>query len=66
MPTGKSQPKGLEPGALQNREKEATMSDMQTERPGEPGTSEGEAGPAESDPVAPSVEGRDIDETADE
>ena len=57
---------GLEPGAPTTREKEASMSDMQTERPGEPGTAEGEAGPAESDPVAPSVEGRDVDETADE
>jgi hypothetical protein len=35
------------------------MSDMQTERPGEPGTPEGETGASESDPVAPSVEGRD-------
>jgi hypothetical protein len=42
------------------------MSDMQTDRPGEPGTTEGEAGATESDPVAPSVEGRDVEETADE
>ena len=38
------------------------MSDMQqNDRPGEPGTAEGETGPSESDPVAPSVEGRDTD-----
>ncbi len=42
------------------------MSDMQSDRPGEPGTTEGEAGPAETDPVAPSVEGRDVEEAADE
>jgi hypothetical protein len=39
------------------------MSDMQqNDRPGAPGTPEGEAGPSESEPVAPSVEGRDTDE----
>ncbi|MFP5319108.1 MAG: hypothetical protein ACLGI2_12565 [Acidimicrobiia bacterium] len=38
------------------------MSDMQTsDLPGQPGTSEGEAGPSESNPTAPSVEGRDVD-----
>ena len=42
------------------------MSDMQNDRPGEPGTAEGEAGPAENEPVAPSVEGRDVEETADD
>lgn len=42
------------------------MSDMQSDRPGEPGTQEGEAGPSESDPVAPSVEGRDEEESVDE
>lgn len=36
------------------------MSDMQqNERPGAPGTPEGETGASESDPVAPSVEGRE-------
>ncbi len=36
------------------------MSEMQqNERPGAPGTAEGETGASESDPVAPSVEGRD-------
>jgi hypothetical protein len=34
------------------------MSDMQQSQPGAPGTTEGEAGPSESDPSAPSVEGR--------
>lgn len=39
------------------------MSDMQqNERPGAPGTQEGESGPSESEPAAPSVEGRDADE----
>ncbi len=39
------------------------MSDMQqSDQPGQPGTQEGEAGPRESEPVAPSVEGRDPDE----
>ena len=42
------------------------MSDMQNDRPGEPGTAEGEAGPEEDDPVAPSVEGRDSEESAGE
>lgn len=42
------------------------MSEMQNDRPGEPGTPEGDAGPAENDPVAPSVEGRDTEETGDE
>jgi hypothetical protein len=42
------------------------MSDMQQDRPGEPGTSEGDTGPQENDPVAPSGEGRDAGETADE
>ena len=38
------------------------MSDMQqNERPGAPGTPEGETGPSESDPVAPSVEGREVE-----
>jgi hypothetical protein len=40
------------------------MSDMQSERPGEPGTREGEAGPRESEPVAPSVEGRDTGQSS--
>jgi hypothetical protein len=35
------------------------MSDMQETRPGAPGTAEGEAGDSESNPTAPSVEGRD-------
>ena len=35
------------------------MSDMPESRPGVQGTTEGEAGASESDPVAPSVEGRD-------
>ncbi len=39
------------------------MSDMQqSDQPGQPGTQEGEAGPSESEPVAPSVEGRDTEE----
>ncbi len=42
------------------------MSDMQNDRPGAPGTAEGETGPAENEPVAPSVEGRDTEESADE
>ena len=42
------------------------MTDLQTERPGEPGTPEGETGASESDPVAPSVDGRDLEETADD
>lgn len=42
------------------------MSDGQSERPGEPGTQEGETGPWESDPVAPSVEGREGEEPVDE
>ena len=37
------------------------MSDMQNERPGEPGTTEGESGASEEDPVVPGVEGRDVD-----
>ncbi len=37
------------------------MSDMQQSGlPGQPGTPEGETGPSESDPVAPSVEERDV------
>ncbi len=41
------------------------MSEMQqNERPGAPGTEEGEAGPSESEPAAPSVEGRDTDAEA--
>lgn len=36
------------------------MSDMQeSDLPGEPGTQEGESGPSESEPRAPSVEDRD-------
>ena len=35
------------------------MSDMQENRPGGPGTPEGEAGDSESDPIAPSIENRD-------
>ena len=36
------------------------MSDMQESRPGGPGTTEGESGPSESEPVAPSAdEGED-------
>lgn len=36
------------------------MSDMQqNERPGAPGTTEGESGPSESEPTSPSVEGRE-------
>lgn len=31
------------------------MSDMQEARPGGPGTTEGEAGPSESDPAVPSM-----------
>ena len=42
------------------------MTDLQNERPGEPGTPEGDTGASESDPVVPSVEGRDIEETADD
>ncbi|MDQ4091264.1 MAG: hypothetical protein M3163_13330 [Actinomycetota bacterium] len=42
------------------------MSDMQSDRPGEPGTSEGETGPMESDPVAPSGEGQNAEQTAEE
>ncbi len=39
------------------------MSDASQEKlPGEPGTTEGEAGPSESEPEAPSVEGRELDE----
>lgn len=41
------------------------MSDMQESRPGAPGTPEGEAGESESDPVAPSVEGRETGEGED-
>ena len=42
------------------------MSDMepQSDLPGQPGTPEGEAGASESDPVVPSVEGREVDEEA--
>lgn len=39
------------------------MSDMQSERPGEPGTPEGEAGPSETDPVVPSAEDGGTDDT---
>ncbi len=39
------------------------MSDMQNERPGAPGTEEGEAGASESEPVAPSVDNRDEPDT---
>ncbi len=43
------------------------MSDMQqSDQPGQPGTPEGETGPSESDPKAPSVEDRDAPETAGE
>ena len=42
------------------------MSDMQNDRPGEPGTQEGETGPSEADPVAPSVEGRETEQAADD
>ena len=42
------------------------MSDLQNERPGEPGTPEGETDASEADPVAPSVEGRDVEEAADD
>ena len=43
------------------------MSDMQqNERPGAPGTPEGETGASESDPVAPSVEGRDVEAEDDQ
>lgn len=39
------------------------MSEMQSgDNPGEPGTPEGETGPSESEPVAPSVEGRDAEQ----
>ncbi len=39
------------------------MSDMQeSDLPGNPGTPEGETGPSESEPVAPSVEGREEDQ----
>ena len=40
------------------------MSDMQNQRSGEPGTPEGETGANEDDPVAPGVEGRDVDPEA--
>ena len=42
------------------------MSDLQNDRPGEPGTHEGEVGASEADPVAPSVEGRDVEDGADD
>ncbi len=43
------------------------MSDMQqNERPGAPGTTEGETGASESEPVTPSVEGRDEPDTGGE
>ena len=42
------------------------MSDLQNDRPGEPGTREGEVGASESEPVAPSVEGRDVEDGADD
>lgn len=42
------------------------MSDMQNDRPGEPGTQEGETGPTESDPMAPSGEGRNPEQAAEE
>ena len=42
------------------------MSDLQNDRPGAPGTPEGESGASESDPLAPSVEGRDAEESADD
>ena len=42
------------------------MTDLQNERLGEPGTPEGETGASESAPVAPSVEGRDVEETVDD
>ena len=42
------------------------MSDLQNERPGEPETREGEVGASESDPVVPSVEGRDVEDRADD
>ena len=39
------------------------MSDVEGGKlPGEPGTKEGETGPSESEPEAPSVEGRDVDQ----
>ena len=38
------------------------MSDMQESRPGGPGTTEGEAGPSESEPVAPSAASGDDEE----
>lgn len=37
------------------------MSDMQSERPGEPGTPEGDAGAREDDPVVPGGEGGDVE-----
>ncbi len=43
------------------------MSDMQqNERAGAPGTPEGETGPSESDPVAPSVEDREAEPDAED
>ena len=42
------------------------MTDLQNERPGEPGTPEGESGASESEPVAPSVDGRPLEDTADD
>jgi hypothetical protein len=42
------------------------MSEMQNERPGAPDTPEGETGARESDPVAPSVEGRSTKESVDD
>ncbi len=40
--------------------------DPQADVPGAPGTPEGEAGPSESNPIAPSVEGRDVPESGTE
>ncbi|HSH58333.1 MAG TPA: hypothetical protein VK988_01585 [Acidimicrobiales bacterium] len=42
------------------------MSDTNEDLPGKSGTQEGEAGASESEPVAPSVEGRDTADEAEE
>lgn len=43
------------------------MSDLQNDRPGEPGTPEGEPGPTEDDPqVVTTIEGGNVEETVDD
>jgi hypothetical protein len=39
---------------------------QQSDLPGQPGTPEGEAGPSESDPIAPSTEGREADQPTED